>query len=56
VNSLRIYVNATNPILITKYAAFNPDVSISDNPLTPGNEQNDYPLAKGLVFGLNIGF
>ena len=56
VSSLRVYVNATNPILITKYAAFNPDVSISENPLTPGNEQNDYPLAKGIVFGLNVGF
>jgi TonB-linked SusC/RagA family outer membrane protein len=56
VTSIRIYVNATNPFLFTKYVAFNPDVSLSDNPLTPGNEQNDYPLAKGFVIGLNIGF
>jgi TonB-linked SusC/RagA family outer membrane protein len=56
VTSIRFYVNATNPLIFTKYVSFNPDVSISDNPLTPGNEQNDYPLAKGLVIGLNIGF
>ena len=55
-NSLRIYFNATNPFLVTKYTSFNPDVSLSENPLTPGNEQNDYPLPKSFVLGLNLSF
>jgi len=55
-SSIRFYVNATNPFLFTKYTAFNPDVSLNENPLTPGNEQNNYPLPKSLVFGLNVGF
>lgn len=55
-SSLRIYINATNPLLFTKYTSFNPDVSLSENPLTPGNEQNDYPLPKSLVVGLNVAF
>lgn len=56
INSIKIYVNLTNPFLITKNTAFNPDVSNSTDPLTPGNESNNYPLAKSLVVGLNISF
>ncbi|GAB4044336.1 SusC/RagA family TonB-linked outer membrane protein [Spirosoma litoris] len=55
-NSLRVYVNASNPFIITKNTAFNPDVSTTDNPLTPGVEANDYPLPKSLLIGLNVGF
>lgn len=56
INTGRIYVNATNPILITKYTAFNPDVSLSENPLTPGLERNDYPVQKSIIIGLNVTF
>jgi TonB-linked SusC/RagA family outer membrane protein len=55
-SSLRFYVNATNPFLFTKYTAFNPDVSNSDNSLTPGNELNNYPLPKTLLVGVTVGF
>ncbi|WP_276502784.1 SusC/RagA family TonB-linked outer membrane protein [Terrimonas pollutisoli] len=55
-SAARVYVNATNPLLITKNTAFNPDVSFSSDPLRPGNESNDYPLAKSLIIGLNISF
>jgi len=53
---LRIYVSTTNPFLITKFTTYNPDASTSDNPLQPGNESNDYPLAKSLIIGLNVTF
>ncbi len=56
VNSLRVYISANNPFLFTKNESFNPDVSNSDNPLTPGIDQNNYPLAKSLVIGLNVSF
>jgi TonB-linked SusC/RagA family outer membrane protein len=55
-SSLRFYVNVTNPFLFTKYTSFNPDVNLVTDPLSPGNEQNAYPLPKSLVLGLNVGF
>jgi hypothetical protein len=55
-NSLRFYVSANNPFLFTKNQSFNPDVSNSDNPLTPGIDNNNYPLAKSLILGLNVSF
>jgi TonB-linked SusC/RagA family outer membrane protein len=55
-SSVRFYVNVTNPFLFTKYTSFNPDVNLVQDPLSPGNEQNAYPLPKSLVLGLNVGF
>jgi len=55
-NSLQIYLTARNPFLITKYSLWNPEDSTSNNPLQPGRENGDYPMSKGLMFGLNIGF
>ena len=53
----RIFVNATNAILLTKNTvSFNPDVSNSGNPLNPGVDFNDYPLPKTFTAGINIGF
>ncbi len=56
ISSLRVYVTATNPLLITNYKFFNPEVSNSGNPLTPGVEDYNYPLAKSLIVGLNVSF
>lgn len=55
-SSVRFSVTANNPFLFTKFIGFNPDVSRSDSPLTPGNERYDYPTAKSILFGLNLGF
>jgi TonB-linked SusC/RagA family outer membrane protein len=55
-NSLRFYINLSNPFLFTKYTSFNPDVNLVQDPLSPGNEQNAYPLPKSLVLGLNLNF
>ena len=52
----RVYVNATNPFLFTKNLGFNPDVSHSGNALTPGIDNNNYPLAKSLMVGLTLSF
>lgn len=56
ISSARIYLSANNPFLITKYVGFNPDISRNSNPLTPGNSNYDYPLAKSIVLGLNLSF
>ncbi|WP_080054356.1 SusC/RagA family TonB-linked outer membrane protein [Spirosoma aerolatum] len=55
-SSVRLSVTANNPFLFTKFVGFNPDVSRTDSPLTPGNERYDYPTAKSILFGINIGF
>lgn len=56
VNGIRIYLNANNPFIITKYTSFNPDSSTSGNSLTPGRDLNDYPLPKSVTLGLNVTF
>jgi len=54
--SLMIYANSTNPFLFTQNVGFNPDVSDSNNALTPGLDNNDYPLARIYRIGLNVTF
>lgn len=55
-NSVRFYVNASNPFLFSKTSGFNPDVTRSSNPLQPGEDNNQYPLAKSIRLGINLGF
>lgn len=55
-NAFRIYLSATNPVIFTKNTAFNPDVSMNDNPLQPGIESNNYPIPKSFILGLNLTF
>ncbi|KAA6336399.1 TonB-dependent receptor SusC [termite gut metagenome] len=56
-SSLQVYLNSTNTFTFTNNkTSFNPDVSNSGNPLTPGVSFSDYPLPKTFLIGLNIGF
>jgi hypothetical protein len=55
-SSVRVYLNSNNPFIFTDYPSFNPDSSTSGNSLTPGLDNNDYPLAKSLTLGLNVTF
>ena len=54
--SIRVYLNSNNPFIFTHYSSFNPESSTSGNSLTPGLDNNDYPLAKSLTMGLNVTF
>ena len=56
ISSTRVYVNANSPFIFTEYPNFNPDVSNYNNPLRPGNDNNNYPIPKSLVIGINIAF
>ncbi len=56
INGARFYVTAQNPFTFTKYSSYNPEVSIDDNPLTPGIDYGTYPLAKAWFFGINVNF
>lgn len=55
-SSLRFYVSAINPFLFTKYTGFNPDANTYSDPLQPGYDDADYPLAKSITLGLNAAF
>jgi TonB-linked SusC/RagA family outer membrane protein len=56
ISALRVYASSTNPFIFTKNLSFNPDVSNSGNSLTPGIDNNNYPLPKNIVFGINVTF
>ena len=56
ISALTIYSTAINPFIFTKNLSFNPDVSNSTNPLQPGRDNNNYPVPKSIMFGLNASF
>ena len=56
IENLRVYFTAYNPFTFTKYSGYNPEVSNSSNPLTPGVDYGTYPVARSYVFGLNVSF
>lgn len=53
-SKVRVYVSASNPFMFTRYDAYNPEISQSTDPLTPGIDYGSYPLSKSYVFGLNL--
>ena len=53
---IRFYLSANNAITITKNKSFNPDVSNSGDPLSPGHDRNNYPLPRSILLGLNVTF
>jgi TonB-linked SusC/RagA family outer membrane protein len=55
-SSLRVYVSATNPLLVTDYLYFNPETSSSTSSLTPGLLNYNYPIAKSFIIGINASF
>ncbi len=57
----RIYLTAQNPLTITKYSGFNPEVSSTndgtgDTVVTPGGDHGQYPTSKSFSLGFNITF
>jgi TonB-linked SusC/RagA family outer membrane protein len=54
VQTLRIYANAQNPLTLTKYKGFTPEVGGS--PTNAGIDLNVYPQVATYNIGLNIGF
>jgi hypothetical protein len=55
VDKLRIYVSAQNPITITNYTGFDPEVG-SNNPFTGGLDRGNYPVSATYLAGLSISF
>jgi len=59
INKLRVFINAKNFFLITKYTGYDPEGSDNDNmgdSLTPNMDFYMYPRPTELTFGLNVIF
>jgi len=56
ISNARIYVSTVNPYTFTKYSAYNPETSNSNDPQQPGTDYGTYPLAKSYTVGLHINF
>ncbi|MGI4761367.1 MAG: SusC/RagA family TonB-linked outer membrane protein [Janthinobacterium lividum] len=54
VQTLRIYANTQNPLTLTKYKGFTPEVG--GTPTNAGIDLNVYPLSATYNIGLNVGF
>lgn len=53
----RIYATAVNPFTFTNYPGYNPDVNSRPNSaLTQGEDYGTYPLARNVLFGINVSF
>ena len=55
-SQVRLYLSAQNPFTFTNYLGYNPEVSSNHSALTPGIDYHNYPLAKSLVFGIDLTF
>ena len=55
-SNIRVYTTATNPLIFTKFRDYNPEVYNSSDPRYPGQMDYNYPVAKSLLFGVNVTF
>lgn len=56
INKLRVYFTANNFAIITNYSGYDPEVSVRNNPLTPGLDYSAYPRSRTFLFGINASF
>lgn len=56
VNKLRLTAAAQNLLTFTGYSGMDPEVSVRNSVLTPGFDFSAYPIARTVVFGLNVTF
>ena len=53
---LRLYFTGSNLAVFTNYSGYDPEVSVSNNPLTPGLDYSAYPKSRSFIFGVNATF
>jgi TonB-linked SusC/RagA family outer membrane protein len=54
---VRVYSTLQNPLMLSRYLGYNPDVSFSGQAvLNPGVDYGGYPLARTATFGLTLDF
>lgn len=56
IEKLRLYFTANNFAIITNYSGYDPEVSVRNNPLTPGLDYSAYPKSRTFIFGINASF
>lgn len=56
ISNVRIYGTLNNIYTFTNYTGYDPEVSASDNALTPGVDNSSYPRSKSWVLGVNLTF
>ncbi len=57
IQSLRLYVSATNLFVLTNYSGFDPEVDTRrKDPRTPGVDYSAYPKNQAINVGLNLNF
>ena len=56
IRKVRIYVSAQNQLTFTKYYGYDPEVnSTGQNTKEIGIDNTPYPMAKSIIFGINVG-
>jgi TonB-dependent starch-binding outer membrane protein SusC len=56
-SNLRVYAQAQNPFIITKYPGSDPEISVNGgSALTPGVDRNTIGQSRVITFGINVGF
>jgi hypothetical protein len=55
-SKLRFYMTANNLAVLTNYSGYDPEVSVRNNPLTPGLDHSAYPKSRSFIFGINASF
>ncbi len=59
INTLRVYASASNVFVFTEYTGYDPDVSSTKNMNSInsfGIDNTNYPKARTILLGLNVGF
>ena len=56
ISKLRLYFTAENLLLLTKYSGYDPEVSMSSNPMMPGYDYGSYPKSRVYTFGVELNF
>lgn len=56
ISKLRFYFTGNNLAVFTKYSGYDPEVSVSGSPLTPGLDYSAYPKSRTFIFGINATF
>lgn len=56
INRLRFYTTLNNVAILTGYSGYDPEVSVSSNPTTPGLDYSAFPKSRTYIFGVNVIF
>lgn len=57
IKSIRAYLSAQNPVMLTKYPGMNPEIGINGlNGLNQGRDFTAFPIARIYTVGVNVNF